>query len=91
MNGTRDLRLQVPLLPGQIMSCKHCTISARVESSWNEILHVNVLGTLIQSVRHQHALMKFRKITRRPAVVYLCTEKRVYGLRGFGGRSDGLE
>ena len=28
MNRTRELRLQVPLLPGRIMSCKHCTISA---------------------------------------------------------------
>ena len=37
MNGTRELRLQVPLLPGRIMSCKHCTVSAR-----DEILHVNV-------------------------------------------------
>ena len=49
MNGTRELRLQVPLLPGRIMSCESCTISAQVESSWDEILHVNVLDTLIQT------------------------------------------
>ena len=42
MNGTRELRLQVPLLSGRIMSCKHCTISARVDSPRDEILHVNV-------------------------------------------------
>ena len=30
------------------MSSESCTISAQVESSWDEILHVNVLDTLIQ-------------------------------------------
>ena len=42
MNGTRELCLQVPLFPGQITSCKHCNISARVESSRDEIPLVNV-------------------------------------------------
>ena len=37
----RDL---FPLIPGRIMSCKRCTISSRIESSRDEILHVNGPG-----------------------------------------------
>ena len=45
------------------MSCKRCTISSRVESSRDEILHVNV-PLVILSVRHGYYYLLLRVVTK---------------------------